>query len=319
MREHFWFALTAVFVIGVGLISYTSLSAPFARPAPHPKWANITEEPVVNVYRADTGSIEPMKFEKYIEGVVAAEMDPSWPLESLKAQAIVTRTFTIEELQRTGGVADRHPGADVSTSYEEFQAFNAERVNDAVRRAVSETRGQIITYRGVPIRALFHSDAGGRTATLEEAFDSDPETTPLPYIRSVRVPWTAPDTDWTAAFSREEIRRAVINAGGDDPGAFSSVAIGDKGPSGRALTLRVGDVVVSGPGLRKALGSTRMRSTLLTTFTMEGDQVTVEGKGFGHGVGMAQHAARTMASQGKKARDIIDFFFSGVGIEELYQ
>jgi len=317
-REHFWFVLTAVFIVGIGFISYTSLSAPFARPAPHPKWADISEEPVVNVYMADTGSIRPMKLEAYLEGVVAAEMDPDWPLEALKAQAIVSRTFTIEELQRTGGVADHRPGADVSTNPEEFQAFSLDRVNEAVRRAVRETRGQIITHRGVPIVALFCSDSGGRTATLEEGFP-DSDFGPMPYYRSVRVPWTAPETEWTARFTKEEVRRAAAEIAGRDPGALSSVAIEEKGPSGRTLTLRIGEVSVSAPKLRMALGSTRMRSTLLTRVEVSGDQVVMSGMGFGHGVGLSQHAARALASQGRTVREIIQFFFKGVRIEELYQ
>ncbi len=317
-RGHRWFILVAVLVVVLAVASAARLPEPFARPAPNPKWANITEEPVLNVYMSDTGAVERMKFEDYIEGVVAAEMDPDWPLEALKAQAIVARTFTLDQLQRTGGVADRRPGADVSTDPDEFQAFDASRVNENVRRAVRETRGLVITYRGWPVRAWFHSDAGGVTAEPREGLGSQAaDAGTLPYLRCVAVPWTAPDTEWTASFTKEEVRRAAAEVG-RDPGDFTSVAIGKKGPSGRALEISLGGTAVPAPEFRLALDPRRMKSTLLTSLRLEGGRVVMTGRGNGHGVGLSQHAARAMASQGQKAEDIIRFFFRGVDIKKMW-
>lgn len=315
-REHIWFIAIAIAIVGIGLIAISRLSAPFARPAPHPKWANITQEPTVNVYMADTGAIQPMPLERYLEGVVAAEMDPDWPLEALKAQAIVARTFTIESLQRTGGVSDRRPGADVSTSHVEFQAYDASRVTDLVRQAVQETRGEILTYRGVPVRAWFHADAGGRTATPAEGLGVDGE---LPYLRSEDAPWTSPDTEWNASFSKSEVRAAAIEAGAGDPGAITTVGIGQRGPSGRALTIDLGAVSVPAPEFRLALDPERMRSTLLTAISLTGDRVTMTGRGFGHGVGMPQWSARILAEQGRRAEDIVRQFYTGTRIEQMWQ
>lgn len=318
-RQYIWYAALALIVIGLGYWAWARTSpGPYARPAPNSKWTRATSEPDIRVYRNDTGTIETMKFEKYIEGVVAAEMEPTWPLEALKAQAIIARTFTIEELERRGGVANLHPGADVSTSPEEFQAYNASRVNDNVRRAVQETRGQIITYQNRPVRAWFHADAGGQTATPTEGLGPGvKDVTDVPYLRSVKVPWTAPNTDWTATFSREEVRSATAKAG-RDPGSVTNVAIARKGPSGRAIDITVGGASVPAPELRKALGSTRMKSTLLTSITMDGDRVIMKGRGSGHGVGMSQWGAKALADQGKDARQIINYFYKGVRIAKLW-
>ncbi len=318
-RNYVWLAVIAVVVVGLAVFALSKRSpAPYARPAPGSKWTQATTEPDIKVYMSDTGSIKTMKLEKYIEGVVAAEMDPSWPLEALKAQAILARTFTIEELERRGGVAATHQGADVSTSPEEFQAYNASRVSDNVRRAVQETRGQLITYRGKPIRAWFHADSGGQTALPEEGLKpSAAAGGPFPYLKSVRVPWTAPNTDWTATFSRDELRTAATRSG-KDPGNFTTVSIGGKGPSGRAVDIVIGAARVPAVDLREKLGPTRMKSTLLTSVTMSGDKVTIKGKGSGHGVGMAQWGAKGMSSQGKTAQDIIAYFFSGVTLSKLW-
>ena len=62
-----------------------------------------------------------------------------------------------------------------------------------------------------------------------------------------------------------------------------------------------------------------MRSTLLTSFKIEGDQILVAGKGFGHGVGLSQWGANVMAKQGKKPEDIIRYFFKDVEIVKLWK
>jgi stage II sporulation protein D len=314
-REYLLFTVAAVLTGMVALAGILNLTQPFARFEPHPKWANITEEPHLNVHMADTGGIQRMGLETYLQGVVAAEIQNTWPLEALKAQAIIARTFTVEELQRRGGVAGIRPGADVSTDDTIFQAYDAAKVNDNIRRAVEETRGQILTFRGVPVRALFHADAGGMTASPEEGLGQD--FGPLPYLREVRVPWLAPDTEWTETFSREEVRRAAADTG-NDPGNFDSVAIGERGPSGRAVTLNIGNASVPAPEFRLAIGSTRMRSTLLTSVSMADGRVTFSGRGFGHGVGMSQWGAYGMAEQGRRAEAIATFFFPGARISTIW-
>jgi stage II sporulation protein D len=318
--KYVWMAVIAALVVGIGYLSWNRLApGPAARPAPSSKWTAATEEPDVRVYISSSGAIETMPLEKYIEGVVAAEMEPTWPLEALKAQAIAARSFTIQELDRRGGVKSLHPGADVSTNPQEFLAYNPSRITDNVRLAVKETRGQILTYQGRPVWAIFHADAGGQTATAAEALGGAAgETVGYAYLRSVRAPWMAPNTEWTASFSRDEIRAAATRAAKKDPGPVTAIAIGTKGPSGRAMTLVIGGAQVPAPELRLALGSTRMRSTLLTWVGLSGDKVTMKGRGYGHGLGLAQWAARGMAAEGRKAEEIVAYFYRGARTVKLW-
>ena len=101
-----------------------------------------TDEPTISVYMHESGEVQNMPLETYLEGVVAAEMDPTWPLEALRAQAIVARTFTLKKMEE--GVPKRNTQA--STDPNEFQAYNASRVNDRVKQAVKDTRAD----RAVP-------------------------------------------------------------------------------------------------------------------------------------------------------------------------
>lgn len=318
-RGYLSFGVLALALVVLGYFSLArSGPGPYARPLPGSRWTQATTEPDLRVYLNDRGTIETMEFERYLEGVVAAEMNPSWPPEALKAQAIVARTFTIEQLERRGGVQKLHPGADVSTDPEEFQAYNASAVTDAVRQAVRETRGVIIIYRGRPIRAWFHSDAGGQTATPSEGLGSNVEAEgDFPYLSRVRTPWSSPDSEWTGTFTLDEIRAAAAKVA-SNPGPVTRVSVGRKGPSGRALELVVNEVSVPAPEFRLALGRTRMKSTLITSIEVGGDRVVMRGKGNGHGVGLAQWAAKAMAEEGRTAWEIIQYFYRGVRLAKLW-
>lgn len=271
-------------------------------------------EPMLTVYFHAEDTVRKMPLETYIEGVVAAEMDPNWPIEALKAQSIVARTFTLEKIQR-GGVPAR--GTDASTDPREFQAYDATKVNDRVREAVRSTRGQVITYGGRPIQAWFHASSGGKTATPEEGLGQQMGT--LPYVSVVPdMPASSPQT-WTQRFSASEVARAARTAGVQVGDSVSSIRIGKKGPSGRAETLIINGKTVSAPALRLALGGERMKSTLLDDVRLEGDAVYMRGRGYGHGVGMSQWGAWVMALRGKKAQDIIKYYYRGVKVETMWR
>lgn len=275
------------------------------------------EEPTISLYIAETGEKKQLKIEEYLQGVVAAEMEPSWHLEALAAQAIIARTFTLERIKNTGGVPAR--GTDASTNIEEFQAYDAKRINENVKKAVERTRGEVAKYQGDYIKAWFYADGGGQTAaSAEEGLAYTKE--PTPYIRSVKDPGLEITKEenkaWTAEFPLGEVQAKVRAAIGQDPGPITSARVVKKGPSERAMTVQVGKVTVSGPALRLALGSEKMRSTLISDFRVAGGKLIVSGKGFGHGVGMSQWGAKALAEKGEKAEDIIRYFFKDVEIDK---
>ncbi len=276
------------------------------------------KEPVLKVYIKDTGQIKELPFEQYVAGVVAGEMKNDWPEEALAAQAILARTFVMEFITEKGG--SKYSGADVSTDIEEVQAWNEEAVNERVKRAVNKTRGEVAVYNNQYIKAWFHSNAGGKTASAKEGLafrEKEP-----PYVKMV----TSPDSDkapkdeqnWTAEFTKQEIAKALQDMG-KEAGDFTSVKISGKGPSGRATELIFGNTKVSAPEFRIAVGSTRMKSTLLTAVDVHGDKVILKGKGYGHGVGMSQWGAYTLAERGRKAEEIVDYYFKNVRIVKIWE
>lgn len=318
-----FFAASIALLIAFGLVlSGCSLfKSPQKKEAPTPAPQNQAaqgKEPEITVYMHETGQKKTMKMEDYIAGVVAGEMKSDWPVEALAAQAIIARTFTVQAIEEKGGVPER--GTQASTDIKEFQAYNDKEINDNVKRAVEMTRGVIATYQGKPINSWFHASAGGITAMAKEGLDYKKDEPP--YIKSVQSPDDMAPADvknWTVTFTKAEIMD-VLAKQGKKVSSIDSFAIGDKGPSGRALNFVINnDVRVSAPEMRLGLGSTELKSLLLDKVEVLGESVAFTGKGYGHGVGMSQWGARKMATEGKRPEDIVAYYFKDVTLEKRWQ
>ena len=278
----------------------------------------VMEDRNISLYMHETGEVEEIDLEEYLCGVVAAEMDVNWPKEALAAQAILARTFTLEKIE-AGGVAAR--GTDASTDIEEFQAYDAGKINDNVREAVAQTEGQVVTYDGKLIKAWFFADGGGMTsASAEEGLSYT--KTPTPYIHSVEDPGADladnENNQWEATFSLEEVNAALTQIGIEPLSELTEASIAQTGESGRAFTLSLNGEEVGAVAFRLAVGSEKMKSTLLEEISASSGELYLKGRGYGHGVGMSQWGARALAEQGKSAQEIIGYFFQDVQIEEIY-
>ena len=124
--------------------------------------------------------------------------------------------------------------------------------------------------------------------------------------------------NWQAAFTMDEVIAAARDAGAS-VGKVTDIAIGQRGESGRAMTLMISGKEVSAPAFRIAIGSTKMRSCLLESLRVEDNQVKMAGKGYGHGVGMSQWGAYAMAKAGKTAEEIVMHYFRGVTLDRAWE
>lgn len=272
--------------------------------------------PVLKVYNTASETVEEMDLESYIMGVVAGEMKNTWPIEALKAQAILARTFTMKFLTtKTSG----YEGADISTDVQEAQAYDADAINDRIREAVNETRGIVMVADGDFTQAWFHAHSGGKTELPTKALDYSEDP---PYLKIVESPESdqAPEEvqNWTASFSLEQVRQACADAG-VSVDAIENFEIAEYGESGRAVTFLVnGQSEVSAPTFRLQIGASELKSTLIRSIEINGDEITFTGSGFGHGVGMSQWGAHQMADEGKTAEEIVMYYYSGVDLVELW-
>lgn len=278
-------------------------------------------EPRLSVYFHEVGRIRTMDLEDYLLGVVAAEMEPTWPLEALKAQAIIARTFTLKRIDEAGKLPGRD--AHASTDPEEFQAYDSSRINDQVHQAVNETRGEVVAYRDQLARTWFHAFSGGQTTSPENGLNWKRDDTP--YLRPVddsdavdeSIP--ADVRNWDVTFSSVEVQKAVQQVTGQDPGAIQHVSVPQRSEDGRALVLRFNDIDVNAAEFRLAIGSTELKSTMIKDVETTGGTVTFRGTGYGHGVGLSQWSAYVLAGRGQSAEDILRRYYQGVQIVRLWR
>lgn len=274
--------------------------------------------PVLEVFVLAEGTIRPMDIETYLCGVVAGEMRNDWPLEALRAQAILARTFVLKFVTEKDS---SYEGADVSTDITEAQAYNEEMINDRVREAVRSTAGMVLAAEdGTLPYTWFHAHSGGRTALATEGLGwqgNEPDYTVMTEgMDSDAAPEEA--KSWSATFSAGEFLAACRAAGAVTETA-GEVTVKEKGGSGRAVALLVDGIEVDAARLRLALGSTVMRSTLLTALSSDGKEIHMEGKGYGHGVGMPQWGAYALAQDGYPGEEIATYYYKGLTLVRLWE
>ena len=268
--------------------------------------------PLLAVHIVDENAVVHMDIETYVAGVVAGEMPNTWPMEALKAQAILARTFVLKFVTEK---ESRYPGADISTDITEAQAYNAAAINERILHATQETAGVILlTDEGALPYTWFHSHSGGMTESAVAGIDWQGDEPA--YIRSTEG-MEADTAPWRADFTAAEFTAACRNAGAK-VSSCKSIRIGQKGKSGRVVTLVVDGTAVNAARLRISLGSTKMRSTLLTELSVEDNIIHMSGLGYGHGVGLSQWGAHALAQRGWSAEEIALHYYKGLYVVKVW-
>ena len=251
--------------------------------------------------------IQAVSLEAYVLGAVAAEVYASWPRESLRAQAVVARTYALHERDRRRSAGDPFDVEDSVIS----QRYVRGEVSGSIRRAVRDTRGQVLVYRGQPLLAAFHASAGGRTASAEEVWG-----TPGPYLRPVEgMDDNAPDFFWSYEIPLRDLADALQSAG-YATGTVARVRVLERSRSGRVKRLEAGEAVLSGRELRGLLGGRAIRSSLFEVRQAPG-LVRFLGSGAGHGVGLSQWGARSLAERDWGYPQILDHYYPGSRLVSL--
>jgi len=237
----------------------------------------------------------------YLYGVVTKESAASWPLEALKAQAVASRTYALYQ------VAHRQNRPYDMVDDEGSQVYGGVEGESATgRRAVDDTRGLVLEYRGRPIYAMFTANSGWHTADPAIIFDQ-----PLPYLKAVPDPYSPSQQlgHWTRKFSANEIRAKLADIG-VRLGTIRAIEPRVTCPSGRIVKADLIDengshVMRTRPTLGRAL----KLPEILLKVERDGDAFVFTGGGFGHGVGLSQWGAKSMADKGFKVKEILAFYY----------
>ena len=260
----------------------------------------------------------------YLRGVVAAEMPARFHPEALKAQAVAARTYTLHRMLVSPTA--RHPEAYVCGSYACCKAYHNEEERRArwgesyehysqiIANAISATDGLILFYENLPILAAFHSSSYGFTEASGAIWGD------LPYLQSVRsfegaqeVPNYYSSVVLTFSEFREIATAALPAANLPEDNILHWITDISYTDSGRLASLKIGGVALTGAEFRKLFS---LRSTAVR-FSFDEEGVTIQTGGFGHGVGMSQFGANTMAGLGLGFEAILDWYYTNVSLDSV--
>ena len=285
---------------------------------------NYKQYDTIKLLHADTGEIEELPLDTYLLGVVSAEMPANFEQEALNAQALVARTYTIYSIVHSGG---KHGEADICDDSGCCQAWISKedrmaRWDEAQREdnwrkieiAVNTTAGKIITYNGEVIDAFFHSNSGGTTEAPVNVWGG----TNYPYLQSVETAGEDAYSQYSSevVLTKEEFQNKILAKHSDftiDYSQTDCIQILEYTESGRIKTIKIGNLNLSGVEVRTLLG---LKSANFEV-SLDGDNIKFSVKGYGHGVGMSQTGADSMAKQGSNYEEIVKHFYTGVEITEM--
>ena len=276
----------------------------------------------IKLLHADTGTVEDVFIDDYLCNVVSAEMPADYELEALKAQAIVARTYTIFKVRNK-----KHENADICDDSNCCQAWISKEDRLArweeslresnwkkIQEAVYSTKGKIITYQNEPINAFFHSNSGGKTEVPVNVWGG----TGYPYLQTVETSGEETYSQYSSevVLSQQELLDKLKTKYSDIAIDFKNtedIKILEYTDGDRVKTVKFGNHNLSGVEVRTLLG---LRSANFS-ITQENGNIKFSVKGYGHGVGMSQTGADSLAKQGSTADDIIHHFYTDVEIKEV--
>ena len=276
----------------------------------------------IKLLHHETGEVEEVNIDEYLYHVVSAEMPVDYEMEALKAQAVVARTYTIYKINNK-----KHDNADICDDSNCCQAWVSKDVRFSrweeskreenwkkIQDCVNSTKGLIITYNNEPINAFFHANSGGKTEIPVNVWGG----TGLPYLQVVE---TAGEEGYQQYNSEVELSNDdIINKLKEkyediqiDFNNDEDIKILEYTDSGRVKTVKFGNHEIAGTEARTIFG---LRSTNFEIQKSDG-KIKFVVKGYGHGVGMSQTGADSMAKQGSTYDEIIKHFYVGVEIKDI--
>jgi stage II sporulation protein D len=248
-----------------------------------------------------------LPIETYVERVVASESSSQESAESLKALAVVVRSFALHE-------AHGHRDYDLCDSTHcQLLHWGANGGREAAAHAaVLATAGETMWFHGQRALAYFAKDCGGRTASPIEVW---PRAKAVAYLPSQPDPFCTREggREWASQITQADLTAALASHG-LAPVGWQILSVAHRGESGRAVTLRLDAREISAEDFRIAVGESLGWNKIPSTWfevSREGDSFAFHGRGWGHGVGLCQKGAAAMAAQGRSSRDILAQYFPG--------
>lgn len=268
----------------------------------------------INLIKKDNGSllvINRIDLEDYVKGILYHESSHYWPLEALQAQAVVSRTYALYQMQENK-LKDFDATSDIYSQVYGGKTSERFRTNEAV----DNTRGQVITYDNKIIPAYFHATCGGHTEDASLLWNID-----IPALKGVICVFCkdSPHFKWHHTLSLGEIEKKLSD-GGYNIKNIQAINILGKDKSGRITDLNImaleKNIKISAKDFRNIIGPNLIRSTNFQLNLVDHDAV-FQGLGWGHGVGLCQWGAYFMAKQGYSYKNILKYYYPGTNVSSI--
>jgi stage II sporulation protein D len=234
-----------------------------------------------------------VEFHDYLAGVVSQEMPVSWPLEALKAQAVVARSFALARIKERKA---RYFHLDSNQADQVFLVTQ----NIKAKQAVYETDGVLLkTEDNKTLKAYYHADCGGHTVKASEvwgynSYDSG----------TARDPWCAikSKNKWVYELDRNEFE-AKLGLGEGVTSQISNLLVRMK-----AQLIELVNQKITVQKIRQVLGFSNVRSSI-DSIEFDAGKVKLTGQGYGHGVGLCQWGTLAQIRMGKNYLQVLKHYY----------
>lgn len=268
----------------------------------------------IRIKRSATGVIDVVPIEEYSVGVVSGEVPISFEMDALKAQAVAARSYVLKQLEY-----NRNNDYDVVDTVMNQVYLDSDQLKNRwgnnyitnlnkAKMAVLETKGEYLDCNGSVVEALFFSTSTGYTENSGEVFP-----TQQPYLKSVASTWDADVSPVFNDYFYFKLWDFYSKLGLPYSDTLYVEAINTTS-TGRIKQVKINGKIFSGDDVQYLLG---LRSTFFSII-QNGEDITVNTKGYGHGVGMSQYGAQGMALNGYKYDEILKYYYQGVEIKKIY-
>ena len=259
---------------------------------------------------------EAMEQEARLVGILAKEIPVSYETECLKAQAVIARTNL--RLQQKENTDKKDQAENQEWTQAEMKAAwgdNYEQNLEKIENAISQTEGEVITYKGKMINAAYHAASNKKTRSASEV----PGQEDAAYLVGVdsESDITADHFLYIGYMQKQEFAEAVQSVfEGETIVADelpATLEIVERDSADYVTKVKYGKTTVNGEALRKALN---LNSACFYFSELEG-QIRILTKGIGHGLGFSQYGANELAKRGYKYRELLDYYYHEIKIEHM--
>lgn len=283
----------------------------------------MSEDFLIYFFDPENDQIVKRPLEDMVKILLPSQIDISFQLESLKAQAVIIRTNLIRNSLKLGGKGcEKYENVDLCKSNHCHDFYSLEELKDIwkedfemniekIEKAVKETEGDILTIEGKPIMALYHNTCGGSTENSENIIKNK-----VVYLRKVLCDYCIESPNWEESkeYFLEEIEKKLnIKFSKDDlfkkgeiSGYIDNIV---RDEENRVRKIKIGGKEFTGSEIMELLDLSSNRFYICPV------SIKIVSRGSGEGLGYCQYGGNEMARRGHTYKEILDYYYTGTKVE----